>query len=382
MRLQRKRSNRGFSLVEMLIAMALGAFVLGTAVMLYTKGLEATFTVSQRSELQQDARAAFNLVTKDISLANAGFSDTPYYSGIGLATGAAQNPRMGCDYTGACHLGAANNAARVFPINSGVNYMYGVIPGWQQGATINGAVGATDAITVVYLDSAFLLNKYLIRFNDLNGNSVTFQAPVPAPNPAPQAVNNTAVGLQQGDLVLFQNASRGVIAEVTAPVPAGAGPTYTVAFANQSPLGFNQNSATSGNLRNAIIQNNPVNVGVYLPATTTATRVWMITYYIDNTRPTPTLMRLVNGRLPVPVAENVADFRFTYNSYDTSGNLLNNTGDGGLSNTPPIMPSSIRTINLTRLTLRSESRGAKGYQAVDLHSSISARNMGFIDRYQ
>jgi hypothetical protein len=260
--------------------------------------------------------------------------------------------------------------------------MYGVIPGWQQGATINGAVGPTDATTVVYLDNSFLLNKYLVKFNDLNGNSVSFQVPAPAPNPPPQAVNNTAVGLQRGDLVLFQNGSQGVIAEVTAPVPAGAGPTYNVAFADQSPLGFNQNGAASGNLRNAIIQNNPAKVGVYLPTTTTATRVWVITYYIDNSRPTPTLMRLVNGRLPVAVAENVADLRFTYNSYSAAGALLNNTGDGGLSNAPPIMPSSIRTINLTRLTLRSESRGAKGYQAVDLHSSISARNMGFIDRYQ
>jgi hypothetical protein len=260
--------------------------------------------------------------------------------------------------------------------------MYGVIPAWQQGATINGAVGPTDGITVIYLDNAFLLNKYLIKFNDLNGNSVSFQVPAPAPVPAPQAVNNTGVGLQQGDLVLFQNGSQGVIAEVTAPVPAGAGPTYTVAFADQSPLGFNQNGAALGNLRNAITQNNPAKVGVYLPATTTATRVWLITYYIDNTRPTPTLMRLVNGRLPVPVAENVADLRFTYNSYSATGALLNNTGDGGLSSAPPVMPSSIRTINLQRLTLRGESRGAKGYQSVDLHSSISARNMGFIDRYQ
>jgi type IV pilus assembly protein PilW len=71
-----RKSDRGFTLVEMLIAMALGVFVLGLAVTLYTKGLEATWTVSQRAELQQDARASFNLLTKDLSLANAGFSDT------------------------------------------------------------------------------------------------------------------------------------------------------------------------------------------------------------------------------------------------------------------------------------------------------------------
>jgi prepilin-type N-terminal cleavage/methylation domain-containing protein len=382
MRTQRKTSSRGFTLMEMLIALALGAFVLGIAVSLYTKGLQATFTVSQRAELQQDARAAFNMVTKDVSMANAGFSDTPFFAGIGLATGAAQNPKMGCDYTGTCHLGPSNSAAVTFPVNGGVNFMYGVVPGWQKGATVSGGVGPTDAVTVVYLDNAFLLNKYQIRFNDINGNSVTFQMPAPAPIPTPQAVNNTAVGLQQGDLVFFQNGTRCAIAEVTAPVPAGGGPTYTVAFANNSPLGFNQNAATSGNLNKTVIQNNAANVGVFLPNTFTATRMWLITYYIDNTRPTPTLMRLVNGRLPIPVAENAVDLQFFYDAYDANGNLLNKLPDAGLGNTPPIMPNSIRTINLEHLTLRSELRGAKGYQAADLHSSISARNMGFIDRYQ
>ena len=113
---------------------------------------------------------------------------------------------------------------------------------------------------------------------------------------------------------------------MTAPVGGGSRPTYAVSFANSSPLGFNQNAATSGNLKNTVIQNDPANVGVFLPSTYTATRIWVITYYIDNTKPTPTLMRLVNGRLPVPVAENVADLRFTYNTYDaTTGTFINNT---------------------------------------------------------
>jgi len=260
-----------------------------------------------------------------------------------------------------------------------VNFMFGVVPGWRSGPTISAAAGATDAITVVYLDRDFLLNQYRVVFNDINGNSVTFQLPAPVPNPAPQAVNNTAVGLQRGDLVLFQNGTGGAIAEVTAPVPAGGGPAYNVQFQNASPLGFNQNTATSGNLQNAIIQS-AANVGVIMP-NTIATRVWIITYYIDNSLTTPTLMRLVNGRLPVPVAENVTDLRFTYNTYDAAGNLLNNSGDGGLSSATPVMPSAIRTINLVHLTVRGQSRGTNGYQAVDLHSAISARNLGFVNRY-
>jgi prepilin-type N-terminal cleavage/methylation domain-containing protein len=374
-----KSSSRGFSLIEMLIALALGAFVLGVAVDLFTKANTATWLVSQRAELQQDARASFNILTKDISMANAGLSDSPFFAGIGLATGGAARPTIGCDYTGRCHLGNANSGSVVYPVSGGVNYMFGVVPGWRSGPAINAAAGATDAIPIVYLDRDFLLNQYRVMFNDINGNSVTFQMPAPVPNPAPQAVNNTAVGLQRGDLVLFQNGTGGAIAEVTAPVPAGAGPSYIVQFQNASPLGFNQNTATSGNLQKAIIQN-AGNVGVFMP-NTVATRVWVITYYIDNSLTTPTLMRLVNGRLPVAVAENVTDLRFSYNTYDAAGNLLNNSGDGGLSSVPPVMPSAIRTINLVHLTVRGQSQGMKGYQAVDLHSSISARNLSFVNRY-
>jgi prepilin-type N-terminal cleavage/methylation domain-containing protein len=275
-----KSSSRGFSLIEMLIALALGAFVLGVAVDLFTKANTATWLVSQRAELQQDARASFNILTKDISMANAGLSDSPFFAGIGLATGGAARPTIGCDYTGRCHLGNANSGSVVYPVSGGVNYMFGVVPGWRSGPAINAAAGATDAITIVYLDRDFLLNQYRVMFNDINGNSVTFQMPAPVPNPAPQAVNNTAVGLQRGDLVLFQNGTGGAIAEVTAPVPAGAGPSYIVQFQNASPLGFNQNTATSGNLQKAIIQN-AGNVGVFMP-NTVATRVWVITYYIDN----------------------------------------------------------------------------------------------------
>ena len=86
--------------------------------------------------------------------------------------------------------------------------------------------GATDVITVVYADTHISAYRLHRKFNDINGNSVTFTLPSPAPNPLDQAVNNTGVGLQQGDLVLFTSnaGSAYAVAEVTAAVPAGAGP--------------------------------------------------------------------------------------------------------------------------------------------------------------
>ena len=46
--------------------------MLGAAVQIYIQGVGATWTVTQRAEMQQDFRAASNMLTKDLSLAGAG----------------------------------------------------------------------------------------------------------------------------------------------------------------------------------------------------------------------------------------------------------------------------------------------------------------------
>src|ERR1700676_4989881 len=102
-----KRAS-GFSLLEMVIAMALGTLVLGAAVQLYSQGVAATWTVSQRAEMQQDFRAASNIMTKDLSLAGAGLGNG---AAIQLPTSATL-PVYGCAQTAGtpCYLGALNNS--------------------------------------------------------------------------------------------------------------------------------------------------------------------------------------------------------------------------------------------------------------------------------
>jgi prepilin-type N-terminal cleavage/methylation domain-containing protein len=55
------KRESGFSLLEMTVSMALGTIVLGAAVQIYIQGVSATWTVSQRAEMQQDFRAASNI---------------------------------------------------------------------------------------------------------------------------------------------------------------------------------------------------------------------------------------------------------------------------------------------------------------------------------
>jgi hypothetical protein len=263
--------------------------------------------------------------------------------------------------------------------------MYWVIPGCQKGPAINASIGATDVITVAYSDSQLLLPNYYVEFNDVNGNTVTFIYPNnPTPSPAPQLLNNTGVGLQNGDLVLFQYGTNYAVAEVTAAPGAAASSPYAVSFANGDLLNFNQNAATSNNLKQLIAACTAAAActvgtppGTSTQALVTATRIWAITYYLDKTSGVATLMRQVDARQPVPVADNVQNLQFTYDTYDSNGNLLTaSCSAGGTTNY-----NLIRTINLTHLSFRSQLQGVKGYQGTDMQSSVSARNLSFSARY-
>src|SRR6202158_5170092 len=196
------KRESGFSLLEMVIAMALGTLVLGAAVQLYSQGVAATWTVSQRAEMQQDFRAASDMLTRDLSLAGAGLGNNVQ---IGLPT-TSTTPVYGCDQSLKCYI---NGSAAAYPKQGTAPYLYGLIPGWKYGPTLNAAQGATDVVTVVYTDSGFFLNCYAVSIT--SATVVTFTLPSPLPTgwvlasgvTAPQKVNDAVVGLTAGDLIWF-----------------------------------------------------------------------------------------------------------------------------------------------------------------------------------
>jgi prepilin-type N-terminal cleavage/methylation domain-containing protein len=382
-------SSRGFTLIELLVALAVGTLVVGAAVQLFSQGLDATFVVSQRAEMQQDLRAASNLLLKDISLAGAGM---PPGQGVALPSGTPNTSIYGCDQVGNCIPGGGI----AYPCSTNVGpctpTLYGIVPGWQLGITPPGSPVKSDVVTIVYSDSVFALNCYLVTFPAGGAvNPVTFTAPVPTPPTCvlppglinPQPVNDPVVGLTAGDLVLFQNtlpAGSGLaIGEVSNA--AGGGGAYAVNFLNGDPLQFNQSGAAAGDLQQIVTGKN-----------TTATRIFVISYYLKllpdplGVGPgIPVLMRQVSGHLPVPVAENVVNLQFTYDTYDANGNLLNAQGNAGY---PGTSLNLIRKVNLSHFTIRSQISGARsylmttnGYQSFDFQTSISARNLSYQNRY-
>lgn len=390
MRRTQTNSGSGFTLIELLVSLAVGMIVVGAAVQLFSQGMAATFVVSQRAEMQQDLRAASNLLLKDISLAGAGM---PQGQGVALPTGTGTKSIYGCDQLGNCFPGGGI----AYPCSTGVvppctPTLYGLIPGFQLGITPPGNPTATDVITIVYTDTVFALNCYKVSF-PVGGavNPVTFTAPVPVPATcalppglgAPQAVDDPVVGLQPGDLVLFQNTLPTGAGQAIAEVSnAGGGGPYTVNFLNGDPLQFNQTGATGGDLKQILAGTN-----------TTATRIFVISYFLKMLPDPlgvgpgiPVLMRQVSGHTAVPVAENVVNLQFTYDTYNASGVLLNAVGDAGYSTGTSL--NLIRKINIVHLTIRGQRSGAgssseitKGYQSFDFQTSISARNLSYENRY-
>ena len=386
--------ERGFSLVEMMVSVALGAIVMAAAVQMYTKSLGATWLVTQRSEMQQDFRAASNMLTKDLSLAGAGLGN-----GAAIALASTTNPRYGCDQTGTCYI---NGAAGLYPKNGTIPYMYGLIPGYGKGPILNGTT-ATDVVTSIYTDSSFLLNCYIPRITAKG--VVTFSQPVSPntwasegclPNPtttAPQAPNDPASGLTAGDVVLMTLGGKTIVAEVTGAVSttgSGAAQTWSVPFGDNDALKLNQTGSgtgLNGALLNATGTSSAAPCGAQGPC-----RLMIVTYYIDNTTAPPRLMRQVSGHTPMPVVENIAWMQFTYDMWNdtTSTYAINqpNPGSGDAQDVASngLLPNQITKINIMNLALNGTQQGSqfgsnKGYQRMSLQTSVCARNLTYNNNY-
>jgi prepilin-type N-terminal cleavage/methylation domain-containing protein len=371
---------RGFSLLEMIIAMALGTIVLGGAVEIYIQGVSATWKVTQRAELQQDFRAASNMLTHDLSLAGAGLGNG---AAIQLPTSATL-PAYGCaQVTGSpCYLGSSNAAAVTYPTQGTTPYLYGLIPGYVDGPTLLAGQGATDVVTVVYTDSTFFLDCY--QATATNATTVTFaltagsqaSSNCTANGATIQSVNDAALGLTAGDLILFKFGTTSVVAEVT-----GSATATTAPFASGDALHMNQASTSAKSY-----------ASIAAGSTGFGTRLLVITYYIDNSSTRPRLMRQVSGHTSMPVAEDVVYMKFTYDLYNSAStppapavgcqNPGSNTDVCVSGSSSGLLPNQITKINIAHMAMDSTMKGAQGgYQGMDLETSVSARDLTFNNNY-
>ncbi len=358
MKMQSENSQFGFTLVELMVAAAVGLIAMAAMASLFKSGMNAVILVEQRAETQQNMRAAIDLMVKDISLAGAGLP----VGGVQLPVGVTS--KYGCDQTGTCYVPNGTYPAG--------NFMYGIIPGYTDGvegsATIPAAPApaVNDSITVVYADYNFPLWEYDLNFvSGSNGGEVTGAVDAQYTATPPPAIN-AAGGIQVGDLIMINGAGGGTaVGEVTKVN------TNTIWFANTDPLGINDSAAASGNL-------NAIQNVVGTATSVTGYRLYVVTYYlmVPGGYQTPRLMRQVNGLTPVPVADDIINLQFAYDVYNTTAtpavldpNEPNPIGAGE-------SPNNIQKINIVIMGESINNWGNKS-QSLYLATSVSAGNMTY-----
>ena len=168
-----------------------------------------------------------------------------------------------------------------------------------------------------------------------------------------------------GDLILFSNSLGETVQEVTGVNK------QVVSFAADDPLNLNQPGAAQGSIMQ--LQTG----GVFPP--TTATRIWMVTYYLDYTTDpaTPRLIRRINNNAGQVVGLVLENLQFSYDLVDGVTNPTNVKS--------PVAPNSnnqIRKVNIF-LSGRTDSviRNTNTYLRHSLTTQVSLRSLAFVNRY-
>ena len=339
-------SERGFGLMELLIGVGLTVVILATTMVALNDGVRLNETARLVAEMQHNGRNWLNLMTRDL-----------LQTGQGIPTGGIPIPSGGVT-----QIVRPGPGVLSYPIDTVV--LPALTPGQALGPVVNGRL--TDIITLLYADQTLHLDEYPLGAIAGDGSTMTVNAGT--------SITDADNGIAIGDLILFSNPLGHAVQQVTSLVSA-----QTVAFGAIDSMNLNQRTALAGTIIQ--LQDAPDSF-----PTTTARRIWMITYFVDATdTAAPKLMRIVNNGTLRPVALDVEDVQFTFDLVDGYANPAD-------VDTPPIgnWPSQIRKVNLTLVTRshdplnRSSDPGdaTDQYRYQSLTTQVALRSLSFLDRFQ
>lgn len=372
------RKNSGYTLVELLVAIAVTMIVLGAGFLMFRDSTKASRNVTQSSDMSDNMRAGLNLIVQDL-----------IQTGTGIPTGGISIPNT-TNATGCNTSAPVNRPPAVLNLtfqgpnggSVGCNVILPAIePGNGLGPVVTSPDGtkgpATDVLTILYADNTLSLVQKPINGAACpngsiaaDGTSITFDV-------ACATLGAAGIPVNAGDLLMIYNSnnSNGILQTVTSVNG------QTLNFAGGDAFNLNGRSAVeaAGTIRQ--LQNLTAGVpdGTYPP--TSATRIWMITYYVDSaTNPAqPRLMREVNFNPPQPVAESLENLQFTYNLADgTSPAPVNQTAVPINDN-----ENQIRSVNVYMGT-RSANRkvGTNQYIRSNQSTQVALRSMAYFNTYK
>jgi hypothetical protein len=361
--------------LEFMVATLVSLIVLGAGLAMYRDSAIANSGVTQTSDMNTNLRAGMNLIVQDL-----------VQTGTGIPAGGIPIPNT--TNAAGCNIGAPVNRPPASlslkflgpTSNSGCNVILPAIePGPGLGPAVTSPDGTTapasDVISILYADNTLALNQKEINGPACangsiapDGSSATFDAGC-------VTIGSAGIPVNPGDLIMFSNVDGNCIETVTSV----NGQVLNFAAGDA----FNLNGRTTTEAAGTILQlqniTNGTPNGTYPP--TSATRLWMVTYFLDDTTDPahPRLMREVNFNTPQPVAESIEYAHFLYNFADGTA-------------TPPVQQpnvpindneNEIRVVNV-QLNARSAdvSGGTIKYTRASLSTQITLRSMAYFDTYE
>jgi prepilin-type N-terminal cleavage/methylation domain-containing protein len=393
------KRQAGFTLIETLVAMTLMLIVVAAVMGALNDATHATELVSLMADTQENLRAGMNYMTRDLQQTGNGIPQ----SGITIPNSGGASPTSAVNRPGP--------AGGTFPVSWTV--LPAITPGYQAGATTTTSGVATDTVTILYADNSLVdangnwLNKYPIRGTGgtagcAGGNSNpqgTFStgtgggAPITITfDTSCMIVNNGNTGIQAGDLIMLQNNNTtGSLSQTASDASvdnstAGGNCLLWVSSVNQAAnsitfstgdaFGLNNSGLASGTI--AKIES-PAGSGTFPP--TVATRVWMITYYVDNSNPArPQLMRQVNLKAPTAVGDEVEHLQIFYDILNAGSQPV--TVSAEVENPTLAQLPYIRDAYII-LYARSDSKFSlsNNYVRNNLETVVSIRGMDFYNEF-
>ncbi len=334
--------DAGFSLAESLVATMLTLMVIGAALGMFNNSVQLADSTRIVSETNQNLQVATSLMVRDFIQAGRGIPQ----GGVPIPSGA-----------GSTAIVRPGPTALTFPATWVT--LPAVSPGSSLGPTMLGV--QTDIVTILYEDATLGLSQFPLT--DINGNGNQIRVD-------PRTSIGGPDGLKVGDLLLFSNALGNAMRVIT-HIPGG--PLQQVTVAPNDPLGINQTNAAQGSLQQ-------LEIGPNLYPPTTATRIVMVTYYIDNTTDPqlPRLVRQVNAGNQLAIALGAENLQLTFDLVDGVTNPSNVAA-------PPVAnsPHQIRKVNVF-LSARSIDKSPKtnNYFRNSIATQVGLRSLSFVDRYQ
>ena len=328
------KRQSGFTLLETLVATTIMLVTVAAVMGALTDATHATEAVSLMADTQENLRAGLNYMEADLKQAGNGIPQS-LVSPFPIPGAPVLLPlwvRPGPYTSPATSFGNFPSSWAVLPA---------ITSGYQAGPTTTTSGVPTDMVTVLYADTSLVdANGHWLDEYPITGSSGTNGCASGNASPKPQGsitstgsgttavytihfdstcmiINNGNTGLAAGDLIMLQNNNTTGSASMTASdasvdnTTAGNNCIMTVSSVNQAAnsITFSHNDAfglnASGKGYGTILNiQSPASSGTY--PVTTATRVWMVTYYIDNSNPSrPQLMRQVNLNTPLSGGQEI-----------------------------------------------------------------------------